>query len=325
MTVATVLEPSSRINVITAGANRGARLMQPAIAAFNRASNRFSLVPVYADPVPERAMALVREGAARGLTARSVEARIEEILPSPELKHAPLILSVDNAATIAVALDEVRLAERPVLIYFLVRLPNEELLGIRAVLQEGDEAQQRLGAEFFRRLAEVTARSGASAVVGVNGRPEHLALEPAYRAWFAEHMNSNMTKIVARIRPESDPFEVTTNGRQTMTLLLADRHKGWADPSQLARSIVENPVIAIARGRDFAVAELGPDGVRFHIVRVRVTDGKPALNASAIVTPEAYRTADAERREAARRQLAEALARAERQTVSKTRPVFTTD
>jgi hypothetical protein len=84
-------------------------------------------------------------------------------------------------------------------------------------------------------------------------------------------------------------------------------------------------VIAIARGRDFAVAELGPDGVRFHIVRVRVTDGKPALNASAVVTPEAYRTADAERREAARRQLAEALARAERQTVSKTRPVFTTD
>ena len=127
MTIATVLEPAIRVNVITAGANRGARLMQPAIAEFNRASNRFSLVPVYADPVPERAAALVREGASRGLQARSVEARVEEILPAPELRNAPLILSVDNAGAIARALDEVRLAERPVLIYFLVRMPNEEI------------------------------------------------------------------------------------------------------------------------------------------------------------------------------------------------------
>jgi len=114
----------ARVEVLTAGANRGARLMQPAFAEFNRASNRFTLSPVYADPVPDRAAALVREATSRGIPARGVEARVEEILPSREFKHLPLILSVDNPEAIATALETAVLAERPVLIYFLIRLPS---------------------------------------------------------------------------------------------------------------------------------------------------------------------------------------------------------
>jgi hypothetical protein len=328
MESSTALVPSpnarARVEVFTAGANRGARLMQPAIGAFNRASTRFTLAPVYVDPIPERAAALAREGSAHGIPSRAVEARIEEIVTADE-SRTPLIVSVDNAHAIASVLEAIKIDERSVLIYFLVRMPNEELLGIRAVLKEGDGEHQRLGAHFFRNLGEVTARSGASAVVGTQGRPEHLALEPAYRAWFADHMQSNMTKIVARTQPENDPYEITTDGRKTLSLMLRESVSGWSDPSELARSIVEHPSMPIARGRDFAVGEIGPDGVRVHVLRVRATDGKPAINASAIVTPEAYRAADAERREAIRRQLAEAVMRAERQTVSRTRPIFTTD
>jgi hypothetical protein len=254
-----------------------------------------------------------------------VEARIEEVLPARKDDKFPLIVSVDNADAVACALEAAATGGRPVLIYFLVRMPNDELLGIRAVLQENDVENQRMGARFFRKLAEVTARSGAAAVVGAGGRPEHLAMEPAYRAWFAEHMNSNITKLVARIQPESDPFEVTTDGRKTMSLMLKDSGGGWTDPSDLARAIVEHPTMPVTRGRDFAVGEIGPDGVRVHVIRVRATDGKPAINASAIVSPDAYVAADAERREGIRRQLAEAVARAERQTVTRTRPVFTTD
>lgn len=314
----------ARVEVLTAGANRGARLMQPAIAAFNRVSTRFALTPLYVDPVPERAMSLAREGVARGVASRAIEARIEEVLPRRDEDTFPLIVSVDNAAAVASALEAAG-DERPVLIYFLVRMPNDELLGIRGVLQEGDGESRELGARFFRKLAEVTARSGAAAVVGNQGRPEHLALEPAYRAWFAAHMHANMTKLVARTQPESDPFEVTMDGRKTMSLMLKDSRGGWTDPSELARAVVEHPSMPITRGRDFVVGEIGPDGVRLHVLRVRATDGKPAINASAIVSPDAYRAADAERREAIRRELAAALARAERQTVTRTRPVFTTD
>ena len=153
-TLSNEMQPQrARVEVLTAGANRGARLMQPAFAEFNRASNRFTLSTVYADPVPDRAASLVRLATSRGIPARGVEARVEEVLPSREFKDLPLILSVDNPETIATALETAVLAERPVLIYFLVRLPNEELLGFRAVLQRGDEEHQKVGARFFRRLA----------------------------------------------------------------------------------------------------------------------------------------------------------------------------
>src|SRR5205823_2356595 len=139
--------------------NRGARLMQPAIGAFNRASTRFALTPVYVDPVPERAAQLAREGVLRGIASQSIEARIEEVLPARRNDKFPLIVSVDNPQAVASALESASDVGRPVLIYLLVRMPNQELLGIRAVLQEGDVESRRLGARFFRKLGEVTARS----------------------------------------------------------------------------------------------------------------------------------------------------------------------
>ncbi|MCU1349808.1 MAG: hypothetical protein JWO56_2838 [Acidobacteria bacterium] len=314
-----------RVNVLTAGANRGALGMQPAFEDFNRVSQRFTLAPIYTDPVPERSAHLVREAAQRGVSARGIEARVEEILPLREFKNHPLIVSVDSPEAIAVVLQSAVLAERSVLIYLLVRLPSNELLGLRAVLQQGDEEQQAVGARLFRALAHVTARSGAAAVLGAEGRPEHLALEMTYRQWFADHMKSNLTKVVARIRPENDPFEVTMNGRETMSLLMRDSPSTWADPSVLARDVVDSPSVAIARGKDFTVAEIGPEGLRLHIVRVRALDGKPAIRAAAVVDAEAYRTADAEREERSRREFERALGRAERHALTRTRPVFTTD
>jgi hypothetical protein len=176
MQTSTALVPSSalphspaRVEVLTGGSNRGARLMQPAIGAFNRASRRFTLSPVYVDPVPERAAALAREGVARGIPSRALEMRIEEVLPARDTAHRPLIVSVDNANAIASTLEATNIDERPVLIYFLVRMPNEELLGIRAVLQKGDGENQRLGARFFRQLGDLTARSAHQPLSGTRG------------------------------------------------------------------------------------------------------------------------------------------------------------
>lgn len=311
--------------MLTAGAHRGARLMQPAFEEFNRASTRFTLVPVYADPVPERASELARMASERGLATRGIEARVEDVLAERTLTRQPLVVSVDAPETIASVLETADLRERPILVYLLVRLPSEELMGVRAVLGDGDEDAQRSGAHLFRRLAEVTARSGAATVLGERGRPEHRAIEPRYRRWFADHMKANLTKVIARTRPENDPFEISLNGEQTMALMVRDSERGWADPATLAREAIELPTTPVVPGRDFAVAEIGTGGLRVHIARVRALDGKPAIRAAAVVDPEAYRAADEERRARAVREAASALERANRQMLSRTRPVFTTD
>jgi hypothetical protein len=54
-------------------------------------------------------------------------------------------------------------------------------------------------------------------------------------------------------------------------------------------------------------------------------DGKPAIEAAAVVDAEAYQAADVERRDRARREAEQALQRAERHALSRTQPVFTTD
>jgi hypothetical protein len=100
----------AQVPIVTMGAHRGALLMQRAFAEFNRASNRFTLAPIYVDPVPERAQSLVIQEERRGIPARGVEARGEEILSSREFKHLPLILSVDNPEAIATALETTVLA-----------------------------------------------------------------------------------------------------------------------------------------------------------------------------------------------------------------------
>jgi hypothetical protein len=313
------------VEVLTAGANRGARLMQPSIRDFNDRSNRFSLSPVYVDPVPERALTLAREAGQHGIVARAVEDRIENVLPLAKMKRQPLIVSVDNPTAVASVLASPKAADRAVLIYLLARLPNDELLGIRGILLPGDGAERETGRRLFEKLSEVTARSGASAVLGSEGRAEHLANEPAYRQWFAEHMHANLTKAVAEIRPENNPFEVTMNGHDTLPLMIHESDDGWCEPSNLARGVVEQPSFAVVRGEDFAVAEVADAGVRMYVVCLRALDGKPAIRAEAVLDPETYREAEAERRARADREAAEALRRAEQRTISRTQPIFTTD
>lgn len=310
--------------LVVAGAHRGARLMQPTISAFNRTSDRFVLVPTYVDPLPDRAAALARSAGEQGVEARAIEAHIEEVLGRAEAR-APIVLSVDTARTIANVLRDVELDAHPVLIYFLVRMPNLQLLGLRATLQADDEPLRDLACEFFDRLSFVTTRSGASAILGGQGRAEHIAVEPLYRRWFADHMVQNLPRVVVGVQPENDPFEITLDGHTTMSLMLRRSAETWADPLEIATEMVREPQNPIHRGRDFGVAETGPDGIRLHTVRIRATDGRVAVRAAAVIDEREYVTAEQERLERARREAVEALRVAERQTLSRTRPVYTTD
>ena len=302
------------------GSGRGATLLQESTLDVNRASERISAKPVYVDPVPGRAHQLAERGIAMGIQAEHREARIEELLNGLDRQQlAPLVMNVDQPGALAGALELSAGQPQPVLGYLLVRMPNGALYGIRFAIGADEEPIKRTAALLFGQLAEVTARSGASFVVGADGRPEHVAAESAYRHWFAQHMTANLPKAFAGIEADNNPIEVTPDGTTTWALLVRDSRTGWADPQALAADVVAHPETPIVRGEDFAIGEAGPDGIRVHRVRLRKTDGKVAVRGIAALDPESI---EAER---VRRMAEEALRRAAYDTVTRTNPVYTTD
>ena len=303
-----------------AGSGRGATLMQESTLDVNRASERISAVPTYVDPVPGRARQLAERGVAMGLQTEHREARIEELLSGLDRQQpAPLVMNIDKPGAQADVLELSAGQPQPVLGYILVRMPNGALYGIRYAIGADEDPIKRMLALLFGQLAEVTARSGASSVVGVDGRPEHVAAEPAYRRWFAQHMTANLPKAFAGIEADNNPIEVTPDGTTTWALLIRDSKTGWADPRALAADVAAHPETPIVRGEDFAIGEAGPDGIRVHRVRLRKTDGKIAVRGIAALDPESI---EAER---LRRMAEEALRRAAYETVTRTNPVYTTD
>ena len=66
----------------------------------------------------------------------------------------------------------------------------------------------------------------------------------------------------------------------------------------------------IEPGKDLAIAEIGPDGIRLHIARMRALDRSLSVNDTTDINAEAF---------------AEALRRAERQAIGRLFPVYTTD
>ena len=290
---------------------RGARLMLPAIKKFNRLSRRFHVVPYYVDPVPGRAESLAAKAIGWRVTAQHQEGRIEEVLLRSTPDSFPSVLHLDRPKAASSAMRAAQRAMRPILAYMLVRTPQEELIGIRIVIGADETAEMQTAAQFFDRLGDLTVRSGATSVVGRGGRVDHRAIEPVYRQWFAHHMGSNLAKLVAGLEPESDPIEVTYDGRTSLPFLIIENNDDWMDPSALAKMVLSEPGTPILRGKDFAVGELGSGGIRIHRVRLRL-DGKPALQAQSIIDATT---------------LSEELARerARRRTISRTQPVMTTD
>jgi len=305
--------------VVVGGARRGAELMQPAIQMFNEDSQRFAIAPLYVDPYPRRAMELAVRARENGIPALAAEARVEEMLQKAgENELAPLVLHVDRPLVVATALRAA--TNRSVLGYMLLRMPTGELYGMRMVLCSYETELKHLGAQFFEGLGEVTARSGTSFIVGEQGRPEHLVVEPVYREWFASHMKINLAKLVAGLEPESNPFEVTPDGRRVLPLHIWDSRSGWEAPLALTARITSKPVFPVIRGGEFAVGEIGPDGVRIHRLRFRQTDGKLTLYGMILV--DVANVKAAEEQERTRRELERVL---RRNTISRMQPVFTTD
>lgn len=352
----------TEIELVGGGSGRGLQGLLGPISEWNGRSDRTTIKLRAVDPVPGRAFAVASEASARGITARLAEVRVQDLLAQEgDAERSPAYLALDDPGSDASALEVLATQRRPVLGGLLIRTPWEELIGLRWTLAANDTENKRLGARFFTKLAEVTARRGSAYVVGERGRSEHAAAEKQYRAWFGEGATMNAGRIAVGIEPEVvAPFTVTTNGRNTLPLLLRDSGPVWADPIEIAADLVTSPTtpIILVKNEEFAIGEIGPDGIRIHRVRLR-HDGRISLRGGAAVDretlqavedhrraeavrlawearerEEAARQAEARAREAARqaevweklRPLAEAaIARAMRQSLSRQSAAFVTD
>jgi hypothetical protein len=312
------------VTTIVGGAGRGAEAMLPAIQEWNNDSERFTIVPKYADPVPGRARQLTKRAKGMGISAEFSENRVQELITTNESANAfPIVLHVDRPGAIAEALLAAADRSLPVLGYLLMRLPDTTLVGAQLVFQEHENDQKLAAAAMFDELSQVTARSGTAEILGDRGRPEHLLAEPMYRARFGRHLQQNLRKLVAGLEPESAPIEFTFDGQDSVWTGIIDNRTGWADPIQLAGEVLERAPLIIVRGSDFALVELGPrgQGLRIHRVHYRI-DGRVSMQGTLLVDTQSLAAAE---RELMQRHAAEALRRAVRATISRLEPIFTTD
>jgi len=307
--------PKRPLTVYNAGANRGARENAPAYAEFNLSSAATALVPVYVDPAPGRANAMKEQAETLGIRAQAVEARVEDIvLWQGTEANAPILLNVDRPSTIANVLRQTAKNPRPILGYLLVKLPSGRLWAVRFVLEAHDESGRTAAIAYFEKLAELTERNTSAAIFGEAADAAHRLLEPAIRAWFAEHTKANLAKIAAGVEPATAPFEVTMDGKNTLPLLIAVRDSS-SEPAALADELLKNPTSPIRRGTELMVAEVTPEGIRLHAVRRR-TDDRVTVGGAEVIDRATIE---------ARQMAQERLARAEREMLSRRNPVMTTD
>lgn len=320
------MKKKSKVNIpeLHAGAGRGAEKMFPSIAHFNRTSDRFRILPTVVDPAPGKAQALARRGQEIGLPVQYVEAKLEDEIDTALQERWPVVMQIDRPSSLAVSMKRMVGQASPVMAYLLIRTPYETLFGLRVVIQANEDELKELASRFFEKLSGITVRSGADQIFGDEGQPEHLAAEPLIRDWFGRHVKVNLPKITGGVEPESSSFELTRNGVETMQMFILENPNGWADPFEMATDLVDNHLTApLVPGKDFMAVELGPDGVRFHTARIRKTDRRLAVRDTVGLDPASIQEAiELERH---RRAMEEALRRAERQTLSRRWPIWTTD
>jgi hypothetical protein len=295
-----------------AGLNRGGKHAMDTIDAFNRTSPTITLGVNGYDMNPNSIHEARAYAAKRDLQFAVHQGRVQDFVAADGADAAgrPIIIAVDDARSGAEVAAMCASFTRAMLLYLIIRLPNKELVGLTAVLRKEDAAEKLALAAFLLALSDCTVRKGHRAVLGDDALPEHVFQEPHYRQLFRAHLTDNLPRLLWDLEPEAAPVEVTFNGETRMPLLIEDSRAGWRDATTLARDVLARPSVSISPGKDLCIGEVGPDGIRLHTARYRALDRGLSVNATSVIDAAA---------------LEEALRRAERQTISRTYPVFTTD
>jgi hypothetical protein len=340
MTTALAIPERRTLHVVQAGTNHGARGNLPHLRRLHEESDVINVEIIGVDPLPNRARAYAADADRLGLRTTSREAKIEEFIDElPE--GAPVLLNMDNPAAHAAALRQ--FADRDVAVlggFFAASPADGQLFGFRYACSAQEHEPKREVAQFCEHLAAFAGRGGRDRVWGERGRPEHLPLEPVYRQWEGSFVQDTLDKLAIGVPSNYHYLELTRDGRTTLPIIPRSGAEHDLSPFALATEVLGNPPVAILRGDGFVVAELRPDGVRFHFARLGKTDGRVRVNGYAGFDRE---TLDATERAERERQLAheqslqradlarqerevtEALRRAEQQTVTRRRPFFFTD
>ncbi len=314
------LKDRSPLPVLHFGAGRGTRLGLAAYEEFN-SSSPGTLMPTFVDAQPGTALAMVAEARERGIPAQALEARVADVidqLPTSE-QTACVVVALDHGEPIAEIIEHT-----PPAIYVIgtlvIKIPSGPLYGLSFCLGPHDLEERRSVAQLFRRIAAITLPRGSSATFGELGELGDRAGEPFLRAALAHRMAGILRKTIARLRPEVSPLELTVDlGETAMPVFVVDGSDGETDPARLAAATLERVARPVLRGEPFAIAELlDDDMIRFHICRLR-GDGL------VIVDGGSQFDADGVDRDLVANRAQMALARAETNTLSPTRPVLTTD
>jgi len=294
------------------GLHRGGEHAMDTINEWNRSSPTAILGVNGFDMNPNRIHEARGYAARTNLSLVAQHGRVQDFVATDGVNGAgrPIIMAVDDARSGAEVSAMCASFGRAMLLYLIIRLPNKQLVGLTVVLRKEDAAEKLALAAFLLALADCTVRKGYRAVLGDDGLPEHVFREPHYRQLFRAHLTDNLPRLLWDLEPEAAPIEATFNGDTRMPLLIEDSRAGWRDATTLAQDVLARPSVSIAPGKDLCIGEVGPDGIRLHIARYRALDRALSVNATSVIDTAAFE---------------EALRRAERQTISRTYPVYTTD
>jgi hypothetical protein len=304
--------PRAIVDVDLDGLNHGGIHAINTVASMNAASPSVELKVRGIDPNPNAIHHAQVAAAERGVQLASIHGRLEDVHAAEGAMASgrPMILATDDALADAHGLLLAAEHGRAVLLYLLIRLPTMALVGVTAVLMKADTELKIALAAFLTTLSDATVRKGSRAVLGDQALPAHVFLEPHFRLFFREHLAENLARLVWDLEPEAAPIEVSYDGEKRLPLVIIDSRGGWRDAGALAREVLARPLVAIEPGKDLCIGEVGPDGLRLHLTRYGVLDRTISVHGTAVADAAA---------------LEEALRRAERQTINRTYPVYTTD
>jgi hypothetical protein len=338
----TALVPARRrLRVIDGGTNRGGRETLRHLANLQHDTEVIDVELVGVDPIPPRAQQFIEEAQRLGLRGEAREAKLEEVIAEGIPEHTSVLVHVDTPQGHAAALELLADTDAPVLGALYAASPVDgQLHGFRYVFAGDEHDEKREVARMFRSVANFTGKGGYDRVWGERGRPDHRPLEPVYRDWAGNFVRENLAKLAVRVPSNNHYIEMTRDGRHTLPVVIVESPHGWAPPFTLGTEALGNSSVSILRGDDFAIAELRPDGARFHFARQGKTDGRLRVNG---FTGFDHETMDAVEREERERQLQhdralqaaerarqerevrEAVRRAEQRTITRRRPLFFTD
>jgi len=293
------------------GMNLGGRHAINSIADFNAASPNVEVALRGIDVNPNNLLTSAAEATQRGVQFMVHHGRGEDVVEHDGTENdRPIICATDDPRANARICRAAAATGRALLLYLLIRMPTKALIALTVVIGKGDAKQKERLALFLDALADATVRRGSQAVLGVNALPEHVFLEPHFRLLFRAHLTTNLPKLLWDLDPDAAPIEISFDGEKRLPVVVEDSRAGWRDAQRLASDVLARQDVVIEPGKDLAIAEIGPDGIRLHVARMRALDRSLSVNDTTDINAEAF---------------AEALRRAERQAIGRLFPVYTTD